>query len=83
MSSDVTRLLLGWSNGDEQAAEELMPLVYGELRRRAGRYLRRERPDQTPQASKIAEERGRAQRERDQSEEVVAFLQDIFQQSDP
>ncbi len=37
----------------------------------------------TLQASRIAQERDRARRERDQSERAVAFLQDIFQQNDP
>ena len=39
----VTGLLADWRAGDEQALERLMPLVYGELRRLAGRYLGRER----------------------------------------
>lgn len=55
-SSDVTQLLLDWSNGDEDAADELMPLVYGELRRRAAGYLRRERPGQVLQATALVHE---------------------------
>ena len=43
----VTRLLVDWRAGDEHALEELMPLVYGELRRLAGRYLNREREGHT------------------------------------
>lgn len=43
----VTRLLVDWQAGDDRALEELMPLVYGELRRLAGRYLDREREDHT------------------------------------
>jgi RNA polymerase sigma factor (TIGR02999 family) len=39
----VTGLLRAWSRGDERAGDELIPLVYGELRRRAARELRRER----------------------------------------
>jgi RNA polymerase sigma factor (TIGR02999 family) len=46
-SSDVTRLLLRWSKGDEDAFERLLPLVYSELRRIASKQLRRERPDHT------------------------------------
>ena len=42
-TSDVTRLLVAWSNGDETALEGLMPLVYAELRRVASRRLARER----------------------------------------
>jgi len=37
---DVTGLLLAWREGDEQALDTLMPLVYGELRRLAHRHLR-------------------------------------------
>lgn len=40
---DVTGLLRAWSRGDPGAAERLVPLVYGELRRRAARQLRHER----------------------------------------
>ena len=43
----VTRLLVDWQAGDERALEQLMPLVYGELRRLAGRYLDRERDGHT------------------------------------
>ena len=43
----VTRLLQAWSSGDLRARDELMPMVYAELRRRAAAHLRRERPDHT------------------------------------
>jgi RNA polymerase sigma factor (TIGR02999 family) len=43
----VTQLLADWRAGDERALEQLMPLVYGELRRLAGRYLNREREGHT------------------------------------
>src|SRR5215207_9365700 len=43
----VTRLLLEWSDGDERARDEMLPLVYNELRRLAASYLRRERPGHT------------------------------------
>lgn len=43
----VTRLLEAWSGGDLGARDELMPLVYGELRRRAAAHLRHERPGHT------------------------------------
>ena len=42
-SEDVTALLEGWSRGDPEALERLVPLVYAELRRVAARQLRRER----------------------------------------
>ena len=44
---DVTGLLLRWSDGDEAAADVLLPLVYAELRRIAARHLRRERREHT------------------------------------
>ncbi len=43
----VTQLLTDWQAGDDRALERLMPLVYGELRRLAGRYLNREREGHT------------------------------------
>ncbi len=53
---DVTQILHDWSAGDESAAERLMPIVYEELRRLAGQYLRRERPDHTLQATALVHE---------------------------
>ena len=53
---DVTQLLLDWSNGNKEALAELMPVVYDELRRLAGGYLRRERPDHTLQATALVHE---------------------------
>jgi RNA polymerase sigma factor (TIGR02999 family) len=44
---DVTGLLLRWSQGDAEAFAQLVPLVYGECRRIAGRQLRGERPEHT------------------------------------
>jgi len=43
----VTRLLEAWSSGDLRARDELLPIVYAELRRRAAAHLRRERPGHT------------------------------------
>ena len=53
---DVTRLLGNWSKGDREALEQLTPLVYGELRRLASRYLRRERPGHTLQSTALVHE---------------------------
>ena len=53
---DVTGLLIDWSNGDRKALEELMPLVYGELRRLAGAHLRRERSAHTLQSTALVHE---------------------------
>lgn len=52
----VTRLLAAWNQGDERARDSLMPLVYGELRRRAASYLRRERPGHTLRPTDLVHE---------------------------
>ena len=53
---DVTRLLIDWSNGDPIALDQLMPMVYAELRSLASRYLRRERIDHTLQPTALVNE---------------------------
>jgi RNA polymerase sigma factor (TIGR02999 family) len=53
---DVTALLVASSKGDEQALNQLLPLVYEELRRQADRYLKRERSDHTLQATALVHE---------------------------
>jgi RNA polymerase sigma factor (TIGR02999 family) len=55
-SHEVTQLLIAWSNGDRDARDELMPLVYEELRRLAHRYMGRERADHTLQTSALVNE---------------------------
>lgn len=55
-TQQVTQLLVNWSNGDQSALEQLTPLVYSELRRLAGRYLRKERPDHTLQSTALVHE---------------------------
>ncbi len=55
-ASQVTRLLEAWRNGDQQAAGELMPLVYDELKRIAQRYMSRERAGHTLQATALVNE---------------------------
>ncbi len=52
----VTQLLVSWSNGDEAALEQLMPLVYGELRRLAKRYMSHESPGHTLQTTALVNE---------------------------
>jgi RNA polymerase sigma factor (TIGR02999 family) len=52
----VTQLLLAWSGGAREALDELTPLVYDELRRLAGAYLRRERRGHTLQTSALVHE---------------------------
>lgn len=55
-SETVTRLLRNWSEGDKDAASELFPLVYEELRRLAQRYMRHERPEHTLQPTALIHE---------------------------
>jgi len=55
-SENVSQLLAKWSEGDQQALDKLMPLVYGELRRLAGNYLRRERQNHTLQPTALVNE---------------------------
>jgi RNA polymerase sigma factor (TIGR02999 family) len=52
----VTELLIQWRKGDQQALNQLMPLVYDELRKLASRYLRRERPGHTLQTTALVHE---------------------------
>ena len=52
----VTALLARWAEGDREAADEVLPLVYDELRSIAARYLRRERRGHTLQATAIVHE---------------------------
>jgi RNA polymerase sigma factor (TIGR02999 family) len=53
---EVTRLLQAWSEGDQDARDKLMPLVYQELRKRAAAYLKRERRDHTLQPTALVHE---------------------------
>jgi RNA polymerase sigma factor (TIGR02999 family) len=55
-SRDVTGLLHVWSDGNEGAFDRLIPLVYDELHRMALRYLARERPDVSMQATGLVNE---------------------------
>jgi hypothetical protein len=55
-AGEASRLLSRAAAGDEKAASRLLPLVYDELRRLAGGYLRRERPGQTLQATALVHE---------------------------
>lgn len=52
----VTQLLVAWGEGDKAALDELMPVVYDELRRLAQRYLSRERPGHTLQTTALVHE---------------------------
>jgi RNA polymerase sigma factor (TIGR02999 family) len=53
---DITRMLIDWSEGDREALDRLIPIVYTELRRQASRQLRRERPGHTLQTTALIHE---------------------------
>jgi RNA polymerase sigma factor (TIGR02999 family) len=55
-SQGITQLLERWSQGDEEALDQLMPLVYDELHRLAGAYLRRERREHILQPTALVNE---------------------------
>jgi RNA polymerase sigma factor (TIGR02999 family) len=52
----ITQLLQSWSQGDEGAIDKLMPLVYDELHRMAGRYMSDEKPGHTLQTTALVNE---------------------------
>lgn len=54
--NDVTQLLGQWGSGDGAALDELMPLVYNELRSMAHRHMAQERGDHTLQATALVNE---------------------------
>src|SRR5437588_3870096 len=54
--SDVTRILNAIEQGDPHAADQLLPLVYDELRKLAGQKLAQEKPGQTLQATALVHE---------------------------
>lgn len=55
-SSNVTQLLVDWRNGDKAAFEQLLPVVYDELRRIARRYMSRENARHTLQTTALVNE---------------------------
>jgi RNA polymerase sigma factor (TIGR02999 family) len=54
--SQITELLVAWRGGDPAALDQLMPLVYEQLRLLASRYMRKERPDHTLRATALVHE---------------------------
>src|SRR5436189_6145873 len=54
--SEVTRVLSAIEGGDPHAAEQLLPLVYDELRQLAAQKLAQEKPGQTLQATALVHE---------------------------
>ncbi len=55
-SHQITLLLIDWSKGDESALEQLMPLVYQELRRMARRYMNKQPAGHTFEATELIHE---------------------------
>lgn len=55
-AAEVTRLLRSWRGGDRQALDQLMPLVYAELRAMAARYMSQERQGHTFQPTALVNE---------------------------
>ena len=55
-SRNVTALLVAWSQGDEKALENLLPLIYEELHRLARHYMRQESPGHTLQTTALVNE---------------------------
>src|SRR4030095_1177711 len=53
---EITKLLLAWNDGDQQALDRLVPLVEAELRRLARTYMRRERDTHTLQTTALINE---------------------------
>ena len=56
LAKEVTQLLMSWSQGDKAALDELIPLVYAELRRLARHQMNRENPGHTLQTSALINE---------------------------
>jgi DNA-directed RNA polymerase specialized sigma24 family protein len=56
MRADVTQILQAVERGDERAAEQLLPIVYDELRALAERRMAAESPGQTLQATALVHE---------------------------
>ena len=55
-TQEITRLLLAWGAGDKAALDELMPLVYAELRKLARGYMRNQPADHTLQTTSLVNE---------------------------
>jgi RNA polymerase sigma factor (TIGR02999 family) len=53
---DITRLLLAWREGEESALDELMPIVYDQLKQLAAAYMRRQKPGHSLQTIDLVNE---------------------------
>lgn len=54
--ADITQLLIAWSDGRREALDDLMPIVYADLRRVAAGYMRREAPGHALQPTALVHE---------------------------
>ena len=54
--ADITQLLIAWSDGRREALDDLMPMVYADLRRVAAGYMRRESPGHALQPTALVHE---------------------------
>ena len=55
-SQQITQLLLAWGDGDKEALDKLVPLVYDDLRQIARRYMRGQRAGHTLQTTALVNE---------------------------
>ncbi len=55
-TNEITQLLLRWSQGDQSALDQLMPVIYQELRKLARSYMRRERTNHSLQPTALINE---------------------------
>ncbi len=53
---NISLILKDWSSGRREAVDELMPVIYDELKKIAAQYLRKERPEHTLQPTELAHE---------------------------
>ena len=56
LPNEITERLIAWGGGDRSALDQLLPVVYQELRRMAGNYLRQENPGHTLQPTALVHE---------------------------
>src|SRR5262244_2410378 len=54
--NEITERLIAWGAGDRSALDQLLPIVYQDLRRMAGNYLRQENPGHTLQPTALVHE---------------------------
>jgi RNA polymerase sigma factor (TIGR02999 family) len=55
-AQEISALLAAWSNGDEEALKNVVPMVYPELRRIASHYMRRQGPNHTLESAALVNE---------------------------